>query len=129
SHHFAFRPVDASFMGLPGHDDRLPRADAGAADAERRGIDALRRRLEAAPEPATSGARLDQRLMRAELTVAAATLDRNPRFVNPAWYSGEAAFGIISLLLPPAPENRRDAVTARLRAMPDFLADGRARLT
>lgn len=128
AHHFAFRPVDASFMGLPGYDDHLPEASAGAADAERRGLAALRAGLGAQPDGDDVGARLDHRLATAQIAMSAAALDHLPRFANPAWYSGEAAFAVIALLLPGERPTSRAAVTARLAGIPDFLADGRARL-
>ncbi len=45
AHHLAFRPVDATFMGEPGHDHRLPDASAGAAAAERAGAARSGRRV------------------------------------------------------------------------------------
>ena len=128
AHHLRFRPVDATFMGLGGYDDLLPPAGAGTANEEEAGLVALQSRLEAAPTPATPGARLDLRLMRAEVAVAKANLAQRPRFANPCWYTGETAFGIIGLLLPQSQPADPETVTARLRAIPDFLADGRARL-
>ena len=185
AHHFAFRPVDATFMGEPGHDHLLPDASAGAAAAERASAEKLRSRFSNLPHevgeygrrtgggrPArpvgngfdaasalprgpsaafdaispssigrmstspTShagsgetgvGARLDLRLAHAQLAITTAP-DAPCRFANPAWYTGEAAFGIIGLLLPQSAPTRRDALAARLAALPDFLADGRARL-
>ncbi|UAJ09355.1 DUF885 family protein [Glacieibacterium megasporae] len=127
-HHFNFRPVDASFMGLPGYDDRLPDASAGAADAERRGLDKLRAILGERPDDDDIGARLDHRLVEAQIAMSEAALDHLPRFANPAWYTGEAAFAVIGLLLPSGRPTPRDAVKARLKGIPDFLADGRARL-
>lgn len=155
AHHCAFRPVDASFMGLAGYDHLLPDVSAGAAEAERRGLAGLREVLDADPNRHPSagwglvgqgreidpsvrwgdddkrhdvGARLDWRLADAQARIAAATLEVNPRFLNPAWYTGEAAFGIVSLLLPRADPTPADDVLARLEAVPDFLSDGLARL-
>ena len=128
AHHAAFRPVDASFMGLEGHDDRLPDASAGAADAERAGIARLHALIAATPETDDLGDRLDRRMATAQLRVTGAALDYLPRFENPAWYTGEAAFAIIGLLLPSGRETPGAAVRARLAAIPDFLSDARARL-
>ncbi len=128
AHHLAFRPVDATFMGIGGHDDRLPDASAGVAAAERVALNALASRIAAESEPEDLGARIDLRLAAAEVAVAASALEHNPRFANPAWFTGEAAFGIIGLLLPQSAPTPRAAVRARLTALPDFLADGRARL-
>ncbi len=41
AHHLAFHPVDATFMGIAGHDHLLPRADARAAGDERAAIAGL----------------------------------------------------------------------------------------
>jgi hypothetical protein len=109
AHHLAFRPVDGTFMGRRDCDELLPRADAQAAADERRAIAELEQAVDSAPQSNTAE-RMDRRLAAAELRLAAENLRQRPRFANPAWYSGEAAFGIIGLLLP------------------DFLADGRARL-
>ena len=128
AHHFAFRPVDATFMGLAGHDHRLPDSASDAPARERAGLASLRRRLAAEPRVGELGARLDRRLIASQIAVTGAALEATPRFANPAWWTGEAAFAIIGLLLPqPSPTNR-DAVAARLRDIPDFLADGAARL-
>lgn len=129
AHHLAFRPVDATFMGIEGHDDRLPPAAVGTEAEERAGLDALQDRLAAQPEPSSPGDRLDLRLMRSEIAIARASLEQRPRFANPAWYTGEAAFAVIGLLLPQSQPTRAAAVAARLAALPDFLADGRARLS
>ncbi|WP_199743111.1 DUF885 family protein [Sphingomonas ginsenosidivorax] len=129
AHHAQFRPVDASFMGLARHDDRLPDASVGAADAERAGIAKLYALIGATPTEAEGlGERLDRRLATAQLRVTGAGLDHLPRFANPAWYTGEAAFAIIGLLLPSGLPTPRFAVQARLAALPDFLSDARARL-
>src|SRR4051812_10292446 len=80
AHHFAFRPVDASFMGMAGFDDRLPDASAGAADAERRGLATLRATIDATPESDDVGARLDRRLAQAQVTMAEGALEHLPRF-------------------------------------------------
>ncbi len=158
AHRFAFRPVDATFMGEPGYDHLLPDASAGAEAAERAEAKQLlaqmassnglpspsmregsvvpppSRRRESASAPRSVprhggevGRRLDLRLARAQLTITTAP-DAPSRFTNPAWYTGEAAFGIISLLLPQSAPTRREALPARLAAIPDFLGDGRRRL-
>jgi hypothetical protein len=126
-HHLGFRPVDGSFMGQRECDTRLPRADAGAAADEARAISALLSDAAAAPETSVAE-RLDKRVVLAELKLAAAANAARPRFANPAWYSGEAVFGIVGLLLPQSAPLDAAAVTARLEILPDFLADAQARL-
>jgi hypothetical protein len=126
-HHLTFRPVDGTFMGRRDCDARLPRADARAAADERRAIEELQSAVAAAPQ-GSAAERMDRRLAQAELTLAAASLRQRPRHANPAWYSGEATFGIIGLLLPQSAPLDAAALGARLDALPDFLADGRSRL-
>lgn len=128
AHHFTFRPVDASFMGIAGHDHRLPPAAPDTAAAERTGLAALRAMLTATPEGDSVGERLDRRLVEAQVTLTDAALDASPRLANPAWYTGEAAFAIIGLLLPRAAPVDPAAIAARLAAIPDFLAEGQANL-
>ncbi|EAR52667.1 hypothetical protein OG2516_00534 [Oceanicola granulosus HTCC2516] len=124
AHRFKWRPVDATFMGAEGHDHRLPPLEPGCIAAERAEIAALLEQVAAdsAAHPH------DRRMLRAELIVEQARLDSRPRQHNPAWLTGEAGFGVISLLLPQSAPWRTDAIAARLAAIPDFLADGRALL-
>jgi hypothetical protein len=133
-HHARFRPIDATFMGLAGmglagHDARLPPVAAGTEDEERRSLSALGHRLAAEPEPADVGGRIDRRFVAAQTALAAAELDRRPRFANPAWWTGEAVFAIVALLLPQSLPVDADAVAARLAALPDFFAAGRRRFS
>ena len=124
AHHWSLRPVDATFMGAPGYDRVLPPVGAGVLAEEISGIDAMLAELEAMAEPSDIGERLDWRMMQSELRIARLAATERPRFDNPAWYSGEAAFGIISLLLPQSVPVDSDAVLARLSAIPGFLEEG-----
>lgn len=124
AHHWRFRPVDATFMGASGHDDRLPPVGPTVLAEEIAGIDALLARLDGVAEPDAVGDRLDWRMMRSELQIARRAAVNRSRLDNPAWYSGEAAFGIISLLLPQSAPTNGKAVVARLKAIPDFLDAG-----
>lgn len=126
AHHWRYRPVDATFMGNRDHDHRLPPVGPGVLAEELAGNRALHARIAATPEPSSVGDRLDRRMMLAELEVQAAAIAARPRLSNPAWLSGEAAFAIISLLLPQTAPVRHDALRARLAAIPAFLAEGAA---
>lgn len=128
AHHASFNPVDATFMGLAGHDHRLPPADADAADREREGIASLLRALETMQVADSPESRLDVRLLRAALVHAGAALTHWPRFRQPSWYTGEVAFGLISLLLPTAPAGSQEAIAHRLDGTPALLASGKAAL-
>ena len=122
--HLEFHPVDATFMGVDGHDHRLPPGDPGAVRRELEALWNLEVEIEGfEPEP-SSQARLDARSLRAQVRVAIRELEDRPRYRNPAWYTGETAFGMISLLLPSDPPRSADDVRQRLEAIPAFLADG-----
>lgn len=128
AHHFTYHPVDATFMGVRDHDARLPPAGAETLAAEARGIAGLQAMLEAADAQPGTAALLDRRILSAELAAARSSLAHWPRLANPAWYTGEAGFGVISLSLPQSLPVDHAGLVARLQAMPDFLASGRARL-
>ncbi len=125
--HWTYNPVDATFAGLGRFDAELPPVDRGAAARARGELQALRARLDAIDVPDASGARLDARHMRARLTHVEALLARDLPYANPAWYTGEAAFGIISILLRRSHDD--DAALAhRIASIPDFFRDARSRL-
>ena len=126
-HHLDFHPVDATFMGVRDRDHLLPRCDGAAVPDERRALATLGARIEAAPQDSV-GERLDRWVAAGEIACAAAALDTRPRFANPAWFTGEAAFSVVSLLLPQSLPHGCDGMAARLAALPDFLSDGQARL-
>ena len=121
--HWEYHPVDASFAGARGFDAVLPPADAGVVARERSRLQALAERVERTAVPSDVAARLDAKLMRAQLVAARAALDERPRQRNPAWYTGEVAFGLIALMLPDAVAREPRDFVARLGAIPDFLAD------
>lgn len=126
AHHWKYRPVDATFMGAPGHDGRLPPAASATTSEERTEMEALFRRIAATDEPKGLGDRLDRRFMLGELTARRAA--PRSRFDNPAWYTGEAAFAVIGLLLPQSAPVRQEPLLDRLRAVPDFLSDAQGHL-
>lgn len=122
AHRFKWRPVDATFMGVQGHDHRLPPLGDGCIDAE---LDEIRILLDWVATD-TEAHPHDRRMIRAELLTKQARQHSRPRQLNPAWATGEAGFGIISLLLPQSAPWRTEAITARLAAIPAFLSDARA---
>jgi hypothetical protein len=122
--HLGFRPVDATFMGVDGHDAHLPSADPEALERERAALQALERDALNLPMPADTAARLELRMLRAQIGVNLRDLETRPRFRNPTWYTGEAAFALISLLLPSDPPRRADDLRQRLEGIPAFLRDG-----
>ena len=129
SHHWTLHPVDATFMGSKDFDGKLPPAAADTLDAELAGIARLQARLVDTDEPSGLGDRLDRRMMLAELGMQKTAAETRPRLHNPAWYSGEAAFSIISLLLPQSMPVRHDGLIARLNGIGAFLTNATQRLS
>ncbi|MDQ0322811.1 hypothetical protein QO002_005017 [Pararhizobium capsulatum DSM 1112] len=127
-HHWTYHPVDATFMGSKDHDGRLPPCGPETVSGELATIAALEQRLANTAEPAELGDRLDRRMMLAELALQKAAATSRSRLSNPAWYSGEAAFAIISLLLPQSAPVRQDSLVERLDALPAFLTSALERL-
>ncbi len=124
AHHATFFPVDATFMGLAGADHRLPPADSVAPLRELEALAEFMQALDALPAATTVSDRLETKLLRAALAHARLSVEARPRFCQPNWYSAEAAFGVISLLLPSATAGAGEALCARLAAMPTFLGSG-----
>lgn len=121
--HLANHPVDATFMGLPGHDHELPPASPEALDRETAGLDELARELVREAEPAVAAERLERRTLAALLAFRARENTERPRLANPAWYTGEAAFGLVSLLLRDD-RSTLESLRGRVRALPGFLSRG-----
>jgi hypothetical protein len=126
--HLDFHPVDASFMGIDGYDHRLPSADEDAVEWEMAALLALEADLANSQPASTPAERLEGAALGGQVRLARRELEERPRYLNPTWYSGEAAFGLVSLLLPSDPPRRREDLRERLEAMPGFLAAGARRL-
>jgi hypothetical protein len=125
-------PVSASFIGVHEHDRALPDYSPAGVAAAADAIDALLRRLDALPaEPLSPSEQIDRELARGALEIGRWELGAAQfQAGNPCVYTGEAVFGLISLLLRDfAPlEERAAAAAARMRAVPMLLAQGRANL-
>lgn len=125
----ARRPVDASFIGIPGHDHRLPDcSENGAGD----GLATVRGLLEEARAldlfSASPVERLDLHLAVGALELEERELTSSQfQWGNPAYHTGEALFGFLSLFLSDfAPlDERVEAATERLEAIAGFLASAR----
>lgn len=124
------RPVNATFIGVHDYDDEWPDcSDAGLA-AKVAEMQALLEQLAALPEePLTAAQAIDRKLAAGFLRIQlwetdSAHFERG----NPCFYTGEAAFGLLALLLTdfaPLPK-RIDALVRRLETLPTFLAQGQA---
>lgn len=127
------RPVSATFTGLHQFDERLPDwSPEGLANA-RAELAAVRADLRRAGLPADDAVRVfptdvDLALADATCEIAIAEYDSG-RFVhsNPTLWTGEAIFGVLSLLTRDfAPLSTRvEHAHARLDAIPHFLAQAR----
>ncbi|MBM4193893.1 MAG: DUF885 domain-containing protein [Gemmatimonadetes bacterium] len=135
--YYRARPVTATFTGVHDFDDRLPDWSPGGLDALDAGMAALVPDLRVAAGARPTAERgtepdwpsLDAALaadfletQRAELASAHGVRG------NPVYWTGEAIFGVISLMLRPSSSMRRRAahVASRLQAVPQFLAAARA---
>ena len=131
-HYYMRRPVNATFTGVHDFDDRLPDWSPAGIDAlngEMREIASmLEREFPAPPSPREYAERpdlLDAQLARDFLSIQLAENEsgHGPRG-NPALWTGEAVFSIVSLMIRDfAPVEQRVASSiARLSAIPAFLA-------
>ena len=128
--YYQHRPVNATFIGVHAHDERLPDySEHGLGDALA-DAEALLSRLRDLPNELLSAAEaIDRKLALGFLDIQRWEL-RSQHFQhgNLCAYTGEAAFGIISLLRRPfAPvEQRLDAARVRLAAIPTLLNQAQA---
>jgi Bacterial protein of unknown function (DUF885) len=128
--YYRHRPVNATFIGVHSYDERLPDcSEHGLGDALA-DAEALLVRLRALPdEPLTAAATIDKALAAGFLEIQRWELaSEHFQRANPCFYTGEAAFGVISLLRRPfAPiAQRLAAANRRMEAIPALLAQGRA---
>jgi hypothetical protein len=128
--YYQHRPVNATFIGVHAHDQRLPDySEHGLGDALA-DADRLLARLRDLPNEQLGAAEMiDRKLATGFLDIQRwELLSRHFQRGNPCAYTGEAAFGIISLLRRPfAPvEQRLDAAGARLAAIPRLLKQAQA---
>ena len=124
------RPVTATFTGLHQHDGVLPDWSAAALGAQTDELRALRRELEGAGRVSDADVRtfpddVDLALADAALEIALAEHESG-HFVhrNPSLWTGEAIFGVLSLVtrdFAPLAQRLVNA-EARLAAIPAFLA-------
>ena len=131
SHYYARRPVNATFTGVHAYDDRLPDWTLDGLAAQDDEMKALGDALTAEyPAPASvSGFRNSPDLLDAELARGFLDIQRaenaslhGPRG-NPALWTGEAVFSVISLLIRDfgPVEERAPAVADRCRHIPEYL--------
>jgi uncharacterized protein (DUF885 family) len=144
---FRLSPVTATFAGVHEHDDRLPDwspdgLEAAVADmrrlrhelsADRSAVSPFDATAESGPAAtfARTAANIDRQLADAGLEIQAAEIEgRHFHRANPALFTGEAVFGIVSLITRhfAPPDDRLRCVTARLEAIPSFFDQARRSL-
>lgn len=126
--HLAMHPVDATFMGFESRDHELPPATAEALELESSRLTSLAQELQRLPQGNTAEDRIAHASLHAAVNHAIRENETRPRLLNPAWYTGEATFGLVSLLLRAPSEHESDALRQRVEALPAFLAAGGKRL-
>ena len=131
--HFRRNPVNATFTGNHDYDDLLPNTSPEAIAASHAEMTQLREALAALPdEPLSEAQRHDRALADGALQLALWE-DQSGHFQrgNPSYYTGEAVFSVMALFHRDAEPvgERADAAEARMRAIPAFLAQGRANVT
>lgn len=123
-------PVNATFLGIHSFDSRLPDYSVNGSGDALAEVNALLQRLRALPdEPLDEAEVLDRRLSQGFLEIRRWELQSGHfQSGNPCVYTGEAAFGIISLLRRPfAPAGQRlESASQRMEAVPGLLAQGQA---
>ena len=126
------RPVNATHIGLHDYDDRLPDYSAAGIGDALADAEGLLGRLHGLPaEPLAPAEAIDRQLAAGFLEIQAWELrSAHGPLGNPCAYTGEAIFGLISLLRRPfAPlEQRLAPLLARMEAIPAFLAQGQMNL-
>src|SRR3954466_9379452 len=132
AHYYGARPVNATFIGVHNHDHALPDFTPDGRAQQLADMRELRRQLVDVSQEGLDTARqhdclladgfLELQLMEAEL----------PQFAqNPAVYTGEGVFSVLSLFLrdsEPLAE-RVEAAIARMKALPAFLGQARVNVT
>ncbi|MEO7362928.1 MAG: DUF885 family protein [Gemmatimonadaceae bacterium] len=140
AHYYAAHPVNATFTGVHTHDKRLPDWSSAQVIRDAEELDALRVRLETGLQVTSDDYRalsenavaLDTVLTLANIRLRLLELSsKHFQSRNPALWTGEAIFGVVSLMIRDfaSPPERLPAITARLHAVPEFLQTMRERLT
>ncbi|HEU0115160.1 MAG TPA: DUF885 family protein, partial [Thermomicrobiales bacterium] len=128
---FARLPVNATFTGIHRHDDRLPDLSAAGLRAWNADIARLLASAPAIPAAGVAPDALRHDLLLAQNQLRLQQIEfglRQFQAGNPAHYTGEAIFSLIGLFQRDAAPlaDRVAAATARMRAIPEFLATSRA---
>jgi uncharacterized protein (DUF885 family) len=133
AHYYATKPVNATFIGIHDHDHDLPDFSPDGTARALAEMKQLRADLAVIPTEEHSPARrLDAQIADGYLELQIME-DALPQFHrgNPAHYTSEGVFSILSLFLRDAAPlaARVEAARSRMHALPGFLAQARANLS
>jgi hypothetical protein len=127
-HYYRRRPVSATLTGVHEYDDLLPDWSPGGLQALDAEMAALIADLASSQRTLAGVEALDAELAQDFLVIQRAENAGNHGVrANPALWSGEAIFSVVSLMIREfAPcADRMASAAARLSIVPDFLSDGR----
>jgi uncharacterized protein (DUF885 family) len=129
AHYYAARPVNASFIGVHDHDHALPDFSAEVVARQIAEMRDLRSDLTTIATDRLDTPRRHDALIADGFLELQLMEDGLPQFHrgNPAVYTGEAVFAVLSLFLRDAEPfaERVAAAIARMSALPEFLAQAR----
>jgi uncharacterized protein (DUF885 family) len=133
AYYYATRPVNATFIGVHDHDHVLPDFSPAATARQLLKMRQLREELAEIPTADLDTARHHDALIADGYLELQAMEDSLPQFHrgNPALYTSECVFAILSLFLRDAEplSARVTAANERIRALPEFLAQARANVS
>ena len=133
AHYYAARPVNATFIGIHDHDHALPDFSPSATARHLAEMRQLRDDLAQIPTADLDTARRHDALIADGYLELQIMEDALPQFHrgNPAVYTSEGVFSILSLFLRDAEpfSERVEAAISRMRALPEFLAQARANVS
>ena len=134
-HYYSRRPVNATFTGMHDYDRELPDWSSSGLGTLRGEMRALHAELAGGPSldapariPGSGPDAMDRELASSYLDTQLVELDSgHGPSGNPALWTGEAVFGVISLMIRDfAPvDDRRERAVARLLSVPVFLQAAR----
>lgn len=132
AHYYARRPVSATFIGVHEHDHLLPDCSEAGRKRTVEEMRQLRAHLQSTPEEGLTEAQRHDRLLADGFLDLQIWEDDAPQFHrgNPAFYTGEGAFSIISLFQRDSEPlaDRVSAAISRMTQLPEFLGQGRANM-
>ena len=133
AHYYAARPVNATFIGVHDHDHALPDFAPSATARHLAEMRQLQAELAEIPTADLGTHRRHDGLIAAgylELQIMEDALPQFPRG-NPAVYTSEGVFSILSLFLRDAEpfSDRVEAAISRMRALPEFLTQARTNVS